>query len=227
MKICIPVSARSTAAALKKMEEIYPRADVLELRIDGIRNVNLPRLLAARKKPVIVTNRRGDEGGSFQGSEEERVGFLKKAVQLGAEYVDIEARTHGKLIKELITEIRKQGSFTKAIFSWHDFSETPDPGRLNRILRKCAFHEGIIKIATMANEMDDNLKVLNLIPEAKQMNREIIVLCMGQKGRLSRIAAPVLGSYLSYASSEKGAESAPGQLTAAEMKRILKVLVNA
>jgi 3-dehydroquinate dehydratase type I len=59
------------------------------------------------------------------------------------------------------------------------------------------------------------------------MGREIIAFCMGEKGGLSRIAAPLLGSYLSYASLEKGAESAPGQFTAAEMKRILKVLANA
>jgi len=227
MKICIPVPARSTAAALKLMEEIYPRADILELRIDRIRNVNVPKLLAARKKAVIVTNRRGDEGGDFRGTEEERVGLLKKAVQFGAEYVDIEVRTDRQLISELLADIRKQGSFTQAIFSWHDFSGTPDQGELNKILRKCVLHDGIVKIATMANEMEDNLKVLNLIAEAKKMNREIIAFCMGEKGRLSRIAAPVLGSYLSYASLEKGAESAPGQLTAAEMKRILKVLVHA
>jgi 3-dehydroquinate dehydratase type I len=227
MRICIPVPARSTAAALRKMEEIYHRADILELRIDRIRNADVPKLLAARKKPVIVTNRRSDEGGDFRGTEEERVGLLKQAVRSGAEYVDIEARTDKRLLGELLTEIRKQGNATTAIFSWHDFSKTPQPAQLQSILEKCARHEGIVKIATMANESEDNLKVLGLIPEAKKMGREIIAFCMGEKGRLSRIAAPLLGSYLSYASLEKGAESAPGQFTAAEMKRILRVLVNA
>lgn len=226
MKICIPVPAASNAAALKIMEEIYSRADILELRIDRIPDADVPGLLAARKKPVIVTNRRAAEGGGFQGSEEERVGILIRAVRFGAEYVDIEIRTDTKLKSGLLAEIRKQGRFTRPVFSWHDFSGTPDQNELKNILRKCAPDEGIIKIATMANELEDNLKVLGLIPEAKKMGREIIAFCMGEKGRLSRIAAPVLGSYLSYASLEKGAESAPGQLTAAEMKRILKVLVD-
>lgn len=224
MRICIPVPAGSNAAALKKMAEIYHRADIMELRIDRIRNVNLPGLLAAKKREVIVTNRRSAEGGGFKGSEEDRVELLKQAVRFGADYVDVEARTDRKLINELLGEIRKQGRFTKAILSWHDFSGTPEPGELHNILRKCALNEGIIKIATMANEPEDNLNVLGLIPEAKKMNREIIAFCMGEKGRLSRIAAPVLGSYLSYASLEKGAESAPGQLTVEEMKRVLKVL---
>ena len=47
---------------------------------------------------------------------------------------------------------------------------------------------------------------------------------MGAKGRLSRVAAPLLGSCMSYASLEDGAESAPGQLTAREMKTILGIL---
>jgi len=47
---------------------------------------------------------------------------------------------------------------------------------------------------------------------------------MGEKGRLSRVAAPLLGSCLSYASLEDGAESAPGQLTAVQMKRIIEIL---
>lgn len=226
MRICIPVPAGSNAAALKNMEQAHRQADILELRIDRIKNADVPRLLAAKRKPVIVTNRRAGEGGGFRGTEEERVALLRQAVRFGAEYIDVELRTDEKLRNGLRAEIRKQGSYTKAIFSWHDFSETPDPNELRTILRKCAVCGGIIKIATMANEYEDNLRVLGLIPEAKKMGREIIAFCMGEKGRLSRIAAPVLGSYLSYASLEKGAESAPGQLTAAEMKKILKALVN-
>lgn len=226
MKICIPVPATSNSAALKMMEEIYPKADIMELRIDRIRNPDVPQLVAARKKEIIVTNRRGDEGGSFRGTEVERVGLLKQAVRFGAEYVDIEMRTDRSLITELLSEIRKQGRFTEAIISYHDFSGTPDPAGLDWILRKCAVYNGIIKIATMANEPEDNLRILALIAAAKKTNKRIIAFCMGEKGRLSRIAAPLLGSYLSYASLKKGAESAPGQLTVDEMRGIMKVLAN-
>jgi 3-dehydroquinate dehydratase len=47
---------------------------------------------------------------------------------------------------------------------------------------------------------------------------------MGEKGRISRVMAPLLGSYLSYASLDTGAESAPGQLTIAEMRQIQEIL---
>ena len=43
---------------------------------------------------MIVTCRPVWEGGQFSGSEEERRRFLSEAVELGAEYVDIEWRAH-------------------------------------------------------------------------------------------------------------------------------------
>jgi 3-dehydroquinate dehydratase type I len=82
----------------------------------------------------------------------------------------------------------------------------------------------IVKICTYARAMEDNLQVLGLIPYARKKGRTIIAFCMGEKGRISRVMAPLLGSYLSYASLDKGSESAPGQLTIAEMREILRIL---
>ena len=66
--------------------------------------------------------------------------------------------------------------------------------------------------------------MLGLIPYARNKGQAIIALCMGEKGRVSRVMAPLLGAYLSYASLEKGAESAPGQLTIEEMNQIQHML---
>ncbi|HEX7539055.1 MAG TPA: type I 3-dehydroquinate dehydratase, partial [Syntrophales bacterium] len=82
----------------------------------------------------------------------------------------------------------------------------------------------IVKIVTLANRVEDNLRVLELIPQALGVGQDIIAFCMGEKGRLSRVAAPLLGSCIGYASLEDGAESAPGQLTAERMKKILRLL---
>jgi len=65
---------------------------------------------------------------------------------------------------------------------------------------------------------------MKLISYAKKTNRKIIALCMGEEGKISRIMAPYFGSYLSFASLERGAESAPGQLTVEEMREIFRIL---
>ena len=71
--ICIPIVATTTDDALAQMERGAPLADVLELRIDQIRDVDLEQLLNGKQigKRILVTNRRKDEGGGFSGSESE------------------------------------------------------------------------------------------------------------------------------------------------------------
>jgi len=225
--ICIPIVARTTEAALAQMEKSAPLADCLELRIDQIRDVDLEQLMDGKRtdKRIIVTNRRVDEGGAFPGTERERVELLKEAVSLGADYVDIEARTEKHLLRELITQIEKHHGRTKWIISSHDFSGTPPGEALKKRFDACARTKAdIVKICTYAHAMEDNLRVLELIPYARHKDRGIIALCMGEKGKISRVMAPLLGASWSYASLEKGAESAPGQLTSKETRLIYTIL---
>jgi len=223
--ICIPIIARTQDAALIQIERGFPLADILELRIDRIKNVNLEKLMSGKRGKVLVTNRRKDEGGGFSGTERESMELLKEAVALGADYVDIELRTEEALIKELSANIRNNHGCAKWIISHHDLIGTPSERALRMKSDECTgTGADIAKIVTYAKRMEDNLRVLGLIPYARRKGHEIVAFCMGKMGRISRIMAPLLGSYFSYASLEKGAESAPGQLTLKEMKQISRVL---
>lgn len=223
--ICIPICASTTEGALVQMTKGAPLADVLELRIDQIRDLDLEELMNEKQSKILVTNRRRDEGGGFSGSERERVELLKAAVALGADYVDIEARTERSLIRELVAQIAKHHHRTKWICSSHDFSATPPEKVLHKIFNTCSrTGADVVKIATHAHEMEDNVRLLGLIPYAWNKGRAIIALCMGERGRISRVMAPLVGSYWSYAALEKGAETAPGQLTVEEMRLIYKTL---
>jgi len=223
--ICIPIVAATNEEAMKQMDKCFSLADVVELRIDFIRNVNLTKLLSAKKGKVIVTARKKDEGGNFEGDEEKRFFLLSKAVILRADFIDIELSTDETFTKKLLGDIRKHGDQTNLIVSHHDFNGTPSESKLQNIFNECVGRGAhIVKIVTFANSAEDNLKILKLISYAKKTNRKIIALCMGEKGKISRIMAPYFGSYLSFASLEKGAESAPGQLTVEEMREIFRIL---
>ncbi len=225
MRICIPVTAATTAEALLKMEKGFGLADLLELRIDGIRKVNLEKLMAVRKGGLLVTNRVKEEGGAFSGGEQERVALLIKAVTLGADYVDLEIRTKENLINKLKKSIETYQGHTRLILSYHNFEKTPGLTDLRKKMeegRRCG--ADIIKIVPYAEKMEDNLKVLALIPYARKRGWEIITFCMGAPGKISRVMAPLLGSYLSYASLNKSEESAPGQMTVHEIKQVFRIL---
>ena len=223
--ICIPIAAARTAEAIEKMGRARVFADIIELRIDRIPNVDLRRLIAARRTPVIVTNRSSHEGGGFAGTEGERVALLAEAVRLGADYVDIEAATDPGLKATLISTIACAGGTTRLIVSWHDFSGTPPAEFLNAKLEECmADKPAIAKIVTRAGTTADCLRLLELIPEALRRGQEIAAFCMGEKGKISRIMAPLLGSSISYASLDPGEASAPGQLTIHELLEIKRIM---
>ncbi|MEA2013762.1 MAG: type I 3-dehydroquinate dehydratase [Thermodesulfobacteriota bacterium] len=225
--ICIPVVATTNETALEQMGRCFREADVVELRIDLIQDVDLPLLLSKRQGKVLVTNRKKEEGGKFSGTEDERVSLLCKAVAEGAELVDIELATASVLVKRLSDSIAKYEGRTQLVLSYHNHTETPSEGELLSLLdESIACGAPIIKIVTMAQSVRDNLRILNLLTHAKRGNRKIIAFCMGETGKISRVMAPFFGSYLSFAALERGAKSAPGQLTVTELKEIMRVINN-
>jgi 3-dehydroquinate dehydratase type I len=225
LRICIPITAATTTEALLKMAEGFGLVDLLELRIDGIRKVNLEKLLAVRKGELLVTNRVKEEGGAFRGGEQERVALLKKAVALGSDYVDLEIRTEENLITNLKKTIETYQGRTQLILSYHNLERTPSLKELRRKMEEGQrAGADIIKIVPKAEQMEDNLKVLSLLPYANRKGLKIITFCMGAEGKISRIMAPLLGSYLTFASMSKGQESAPGQMTVGEIKQVFRIL---
>ena len=192
-------------------------ADLFEMRIDLI-GEGWQDLTRKLEKPWIATNRLAAEGGQYRGPEARRIEPLLHAVELGAAYVDIEVNTPN--LDNVARAIKRR---TKLLLSYHDLEKTPPLEELKRIVRK-QLNSGadVCKVVATANEPDDNLTLLRLIkafPEAK-----IIAFCMGPLGMLSRILCPLAGGEFTYASIEKGKESARGQLTVSEMRTMYDMM---
>jgi 3-dehydroquinate dehydratase type I len=220
-RICVPIVETHVRKAIEAIKEANFLADFIELRADYLKDPKLTDLMKIRKKPLIVTNRRKEEEGRYRGNEPERFKVLKEAIRLGAEYVDVEMRSRGSLLRELIAN--KLG--TKVILSSHDFQKTSSQKELQRLCdRMSQLGADVVKIVTFATSWEDNLQVLSLIPFARRMNQEIVAFCMGEKGKLSRVFAPWMGAAWTYASLSRTKASAPGQLTVGEMKEIWKKL---
>ena len=61
-----------TMAELMAARERASAADMVEVRLDGVRDLDVAQALHPRRVPVIVTCRPVWEGGRFDGSEEAR-----------------------------------------------------------------------------------------------------------------------------------------------------------
>lgn len=197
----------------KIIKEVGPLADLFELRIDLI-GEGWQQLTKQLNKPWIACNRMPAEGGQWQGSEARRIESLLQSVELGADIIDIELNTVN--LENVARVIKKT---TKLLLSCHDLEKTPSLDEMKGIVRKqLKAGADICKVVTTAREFEDNLTTLQLIKESPDV--KIIAFCMGPSGLISRVLCPLVGGEFTYASIEKGKESALGQMTVSEMRRM-------
>ncbi|MCA9482285.1 MAG: shikimate dehydrogenase [Nitrospina sp.] len=215
--ICIPIVGPTEQQALKDLERSRDLADIVELRMDLMPDADLKNLMQAAGKPVIVTYRNKMDGGQYRGPDEERIASIRKAIDLGAPYIDIETSTPGPLLKSVL---ENKGQ-SQVILSHHDFTRTDE--RIDQIYEiMCEMPADILKIITYAQDINDNLALFRLLYRARKDEKKMIGFCMGEKGEISRILTVHFGGWLTFGSLETGKESAPGQIPARILKEVYR-----
>ena len=202
-----------------KIAKANTMADILEIRLDLMDTFDLPRLIQAAAKPVLVTYRSDRQGGRGRADPETHTEHVLDAIENGAHLVDVELGLPRKW-REKIFEVRGK---SRIVLSTHVNDETPSRGDLTRILKQSvATSAEIVKIVTRAKTWEDNLRVLELIPRGQDLGIEITAFCMGPVGRISRVLSHLMGGCLTFASLEEGEESGDGQIPIKEMKKIVE-----
>jgi shikimate kinase len=181
IRICGCISGDNPSQQIKQAVKLG--ASLVEFRFDLISNPEISSLIQTSSLPVIATDRKNKNN-------------LIKAIEEGSNFVDVEIESPQR--DEIIKKAREYDC--KVIVSVHDFEKTPE---------LLSFDKGkadILKIATKINTIEDSKRLLNLL----QVKNDLIVVGMGDSGSYTRIIAPLLGSYLTYASIHQNI--APGQL---------------
>ena len=219
-RICIPVMGKTTAEFIENLNESQALSNVVELRVDSIVHFifeDLLKIKKALKVNALFTCRRGDEGGITKISEDKRLQIFKIADTLGFPFIDIELAT----FKENSTLLK--GFKTPIICSIHNFIRTPSVGELDTLLQQAWMYPvQMVKIATFVHSYTD-IEVLFSYMSRQDKKTPIIIVGMGELGRITRVIGPLVGSYLTYASNH-GASSAPGQMDINEIKRYYQLL---
>jgi 3-dehydroquinate dehydratase type I len=223
LRICVPVVEATVNRARGRYQRAARKGLWTELRLDYLEEPapDLGKLFRSLPGPVIATNRLAAEGGRWTGTEAGRLALLEQAMDLGVTGLDVELAADPGFRREVWARRGK----TRLILSWHDFAGTPDAARLEAVLDEMLAAEAdVVKLVALANEPADNLRMLSLIPKAQARGKDVIAFCMGPRGKWSRIAAPLLGSWLAFAPFSKQGASAPGQLTVNDLKRVWNTL---
>lgn len=221
-KICVSLSSEDPHELYRNAQRAEAlSADLLEVRLDRLYDYDgISKIGGAVKIPIVATNRPVSERGSFSRSESERLRLLMDAVEGGAAYVDLESSTQN--IGKVIDIFRKANA--KIILSHHDHSRTPKSSELKSTLVMLQKSKpDISKIVTTAQSPEDNLTVLGLLRTNHEAS-PLVSFAMGRPGVWSRLLSPFYGAPFTYASLERGLETAPGQPSISELRQIYQIL---
>ena len=227
--IVAPVFVRSVETALPVLQAaITQGADMLELRCDEARREVIEQILTrpeVRCKPVILTIRAKAEGGSFAGTESERLQLIRHACGLCPDYVDIEYDTWrknpefaGEILPLLAATDDPAEKKTKLILSNHDFLSRPTDLHQRLLDMAATAPVRIVKAAYKARNLTDALEALRLYRELpKAIRQSLVIIAMGEAGMITRILAAKYNAAFTFAVPAGGATTAPGQPTILEL----------
>ena len=211
--ICVSLAEETPVKCIRALKGI----DFAEIRIDKMTcSIEDIKKIFSQHSCLIATCRPGAM------DDKTRKALLTAAIAAGAAFVDIEVDANDKFKKAIIKKAR--GSGCRVVISYHNLDETPQTAELELIKKRC-FESGadIVKIACRVNSDKENARLFSLYD---QRHFPLIVIGMGNRGKITRIVAPFLGSPFTYACLKNGTETAAGQMNMSTLERIFQELKN-
>jgi 3-dehydroquinate dehydratase/shikimate dehydrogenase len=222
-RVCVAVTGSDATEMIEKAESLVRDNTFLEFRLDYLPK---PALALPKIKEftdyhphvvAIATCRRAVSGGKFHGSIASQLDILNKAVAAGCQLVDVELQSAMKGKPEPLQRLRTRAAL---ILSFHDFHGTK---KLEETLAKMtAFPSDYYKIVTTATTLYDNVAMMKFL-EQRNDRHSLVGLCMGEQGIISRVLGVRAGSVFTFAAVSEDQRTAPGQITAQELRSTYRI----
>lgn len=233
-KICVPLTAENLTQLESQAHAAAaePAADLVEWRADWYRDLEKPdgiwegmRLLRSclGTLPVLFTIRTKKEGGEADLELKRYQELILEAARQGADAVDVELSGGDSLVRALADPLHRNS--IPMIVSSHDFNGTPDTEEMvSRLIHMHRLGADCCKLAVMPADASDVVRLLDAVCRFRKAEPDAlpIVMAMGKTGVVSRISGKTFGSVLTFGTV--GCASAPGQLAASELRKILEIL---
>jgi 3-dehydroquinate dehydratase / shikimate dehydrogenase len=222
-RLCVAVIGSDPNELTEKAEALARDNSFLEFRLDyfskpGLAVPRIKRFLESHPGTVVIaTCRRAPNGGKFRGSIASQLDILGKAAAAGCQIVDVELQTAAKSKPGQLQKLRSRAGL---ILSFHDFRATK---KLDESLEKMlAYPADFYKVVSTATTLADNVTMIKFL--AREGDRHSMVgMCMGEQGIISRVLGVRAGSVFTFASAGAGQETAPGQVSAQELRSVYRI----
>jgi 3-dehydroquinate dehydratase/shikimate dehydrogenase len=222
-RVCVAVTGADASEMTEKAEALVRDNPFLEFRLDYLSKPGLaiPKIKAFMESHpgtvAIATCRRTAAGGRFRGSMASELDILAKASGAGCQLLDVELQT---AIKSKPAQVQKLRARSALILSFHDFRGTK---RLDETLEKMlAVQADFYKIVSTATTLSDNVTMIKFL--AKESDKHSLIgICMGEQGIISRVLGVRAGSVFTFAALSPDEKTAPGQVTAQELRSLYRI----
>jgi 3-dehydroquinate dehydratase / shikimate dehydrogenase len=180
---------------LEKAASVVKENPFLEFRLDYLEKpiLALPKfkqfLADNTAVTAIATCRRAANGGKFSGNVAAEVEVLTKAAEAGFQIADLELESAEALKNADLETLRATG--IALIVSYHDFHATKDLDAIYDRIQP--FKPDFIKIVATAKTLSDNVTLMHFL-ERMDDHTNIIAICMGDAGVISRVLGVRAGS---------------------------------
>lgn len=229
--LCLPLTGKNSQVLEDQINEEGIKAyDFFEWRRDYFEDASqkedevlkkIRRLI--KEKGLIYTFRNNREGGVSTLPDQVRLETIKKAINTGLiDYIDVELYNSAYFLEEINQAIVDSG--VKKILSYHDFNQTPPDESIIKLLDEMVLNEAdVLKLALHVTTKNDLRRLIKIALDYSQgIDQAIVLVGMGQLGRITRIAPDLCGGSLSFAAGKR--QTAPGQLSSKEITKQRKIL---
>ena len=214
-RVCVAITGSTPQEMIEKTDAVVRDSPFVEFRLDYLEKplAAIPALkefLYERSEiTAVATCRRVAGGGKFKGAATAELEILTQAAAAGFHLVDLEIETAEAISRSQFEALRSAGA--GLILSSHDFEGTRDLDKTFARLK--AFNPDFYKVVSTAKNLSDNVEMKRFL-ERTSDSANVIGICMGEQGLISRVLGVRAGSVFTFASTGTGEETGPGQVSA-------------
>ena len=222
-RVCVAVVGEDPANIIERAESVVRDNPFMEFRLDYLSNpaAGLPKLKhfldLHPEATVIATCRRVVNGGKFKGSAAAQLELLTKAAATGFQLVDLELQTAEILKAGELADLKDK---VGVILSYHDFKATKKLEDVFAGMKK--YPADFYKVVSTATTLYDNVQMMKFL-QAHSAQYEMVGICMGEQGIISRVLGVRAGSIFTFGSATRGEETAAGQVTASDLRDTYRI----
>ena len=204
--ICITVTPTSRTLAKADLLNAARHGDIVELCLDHLsKDPDVGDLISAIDKPIIVSCRRKEDGGQWDGTEEERLMLLRRAIVAGPAYIELDL--------DIANNVPRFGNVQRVIsFTRLDRPETDIDGIFDQAANAKA---DVVKFTWPTPTLGAAWPLLLAVSQKRIL--PVVGMGLGRPELTFSLLGTKYGSPWVYAALEQGMEAHEGQATVFEL----------